>query len=208
MSSNKSRPIPRRVALEPQRRPGKLRVAALLEAGAAVIAEKGFLAATMAEIAEKAGAPIGSLYRFFPNKEVLADSLIQRFHGLVTQAFDDIDARVKAMSLVGLAEALLDMMIHLHGERRALRALLEAHLGWSSKRSEFRKFMRRHLVKTLRLRCPKLGPGVASDMAVVILQNMKAVNALSQELQGEALAGALRELREMTRLYLAHRLKE
>ena len=63
MNSNKSRPGQKRGALAPQRRPGKLRVAALLEAGALVIAEKGFQAATMAEIASKAGAPIGSLYR-------------------------------------------------------------------------------------------------------------------------------------------------
>ena len=47
-----------RVALEPQRRHGKLRVAALLAAGASVIAKKGFEAATMAEIASKAGAPV------------------------------------------------------------------------------------------------------------------------------------------------------
>ncbi|HXM07797.1 MAG TPA: TetR family transcriptional regulator, partial [Candidatus Acidoferrum sp.] len=56
-----------RVAVEPQRRPGKLRVAALMEAGAAEIAERGFEGATMAAIAARAGAPIGSLYRFFPN---------------------------------------------------------------------------------------------------------------------------------------------
>jgi AcrR family transcriptional regulator len=42
-----------------------------MEAAAAVIAERGFESATMAEIAARAGAQIGSLYRFFPNKEVL-----------------------------------------------------------------------------------------------------------------------------------------
>ena len=55
-----------RSALEPQRRPGRLRVAALLEAGAAVIAERGYEAATMAEVAARAGAPIGSLYQILP----------------------------------------------------------------------------------------------------------------------------------------------
>ena len=45
-----------RVALEPQRRPGKLRVAALLDAGAAVIAERGYEAATMAEVITEVAA--------------------------------------------------------------------------------------------------------------------------------------------------------
>ena len=127
MNSNKSRPTQRRGALAPQRRHGKLRVAALLEAGALVIAEKGFQAATMAEIASKAGAPIGSLYRFFPNKEILADALIARFGELIKEAFEKINGAVKSMSTAALAESLLNMLVDLHGEKLAIRALLEAH---------------------------------------------------------------------------------
>jgi AcrR family transcriptional regulator len=43
---------------------------------AAVIAEKGFEGATMAEIAARSDTKIGSLYRFFPNKESLADKIV------------------------------------------------------------------------------------------------------------------------------------
>ena len=78
MGSKTSRPIRRRDPLEPKRRRGELRVASLLAAAAEVIAERGYEAATMAEIAARAGAQIGSLYHFFPNKEVLADALIER----------------------------------------------------------------------------------------------------------------------------------
>lgn len=76
MASNKPSKNSERHGLEPRRRPGKERVAALLEAAAKVIAEKGYEVATMAEIAAHAGALVGSLYHFFPNKEVLADALI------------------------------------------------------------------------------------------------------------------------------------
>jgi AcrR family transcriptional regulator len=51
-------------AKAPQRRNGKLRVAAILKAGAAVISEKGYEMATMAEIAARSNTKIGSLYRF------------------------------------------------------------------------------------------------------------------------------------------------
>ncbi len=80
MSSNKSSRTEERSALNPQRRPGQARVASLLEAAAAIFAEKGYAATTMAEVATRAGAQIGSLYRFFPNKDILANALLERFH--------------------------------------------------------------------------------------------------------------------------------
>jgi AcrR family transcriptional regulator len=206
MHSNKSRAIRNRIALQPQRRHGKLRVAALLEAGADVIAEKGFQAATMTEIAAKAGAPIGSLYRFFPNKEILADALVQRYGELVDDTFAKINSQIKSLSTAALAEGLLNIMADFHREKRAIRALLEAQSDSSAKREGFRTTMRRRVAKTLRLRNPRLDPDLAMDMAVVVIQNMKTVVALNQELRDSALSGALAELRQMTRLYLEARL--
>src|ERR1700675_4163252 len=136
MNSNKSIPAQKRGPLEPQRRHGKLRVAALLEAGALGIGEKGFRAGSMAESASKAGAPIGSLYRFFPNKEILADALIQRFGELINEAFAKNNRTIKSKSTAALAESLLNMLVDLHGEKLAIRALLEAHSDWSAKRQE------------------------------------------------------------------------
>ncbi len=202
MSSNKSISKKNRTPLVPQRSHGKLRYAALLEAGGAVIAEKGFQMATMAEIASKAGAPIGSLYRFFPNKEILADALLQRFIELVNKAFDDINLKSNSLSTEALSDALLRIVTDLHGERAALRALLEAHSDWSTKRQEFRSHLRRRIAETLTRRNPKLDPKVARNMAVILLQNMKMVGVLGEELRGDALSGALTELREMTLLYL------
>jgi AcrR family transcriptional regulator len=206
MHSNKSRAIRNRIALQPQRRHGKLRVAALLEAGADDIAEKGFQAATMTEIAAKAGAPIGSLYRFFPNKEILADALVQRYGELVDDTFAKINSQIKSLSTAALAEGLLNIMADFHREKRAIRALLEAQSDSSAKREGFRTAMRRRVAKTLRLRNPRLDPDLAMDMAVVVIQNMKTVVALNQELRDSALSGALAELRQMTRLYLEARL--
>jgi hypothetical protein len=47
---------------------------------------------------------------------------------------------------------------------------------------------------------------MARDMAVVLIQNMKTVGTFNQDLRGDALSGALAELREMTRLYLEAKL--
>ena len=96
------------------------------------------------------------------------------------------------------------MLVDLHGEKLAMRALLEAHSDWSAKRQEFRSAMRRHIAETLMLRRPKLGSTVARNMAVVILQNMKTVSVFNRELRRDERSGALAELREMTRLYLSN----
>ncbi|HWY97272.1 MAG TPA: helix-turn-helix domain-containing protein, partial [Steroidobacteraceae bacterium] len=67
------------MAKAPKRARGMQRVAELLDAGAVLIAEQGYDATTMTQIAERAGASIGSLYQFFPSKEVLAEALFGRY---------------------------------------------------------------------------------------------------------------------------------
>src|SRR5258708_20538509 len=67
---------PRRIPIQER---GERRVAGLLEAAAAIFSEVGYEAATMRDIAERAGASIGSLYQFFPNKEVVARAIKTRY---------------------------------------------------------------------------------------------------------------------------------
>lgn len=208
MDSNKSRSNHRRSVLEPQRAGGKLRVASLMEAAAAVIAEKGFEAATMAEIAARAGAQIGSLYRFFPNKEVLADALIQRYSERIDEAFGKIEGQVASSSVNELADMLVDLLVELHGESKAITALLEARSDWSVKRAEFRKAALWRITQILMLRSPKLRPDLADDIAVVLLHNMKTMKALTLENGIATSPGAPAELREMNRLYLASKLRK
>jgi AcrR family transcriptional regulator len=172
-----------------------------MEAAASVIAERGFEAATMAEIASRAGALVGSLYHFFPNKEVLADALIQRYGGIVDEAFARIDGQAASMPIGSLADALVNLLVEIQGESKAMRALLETRAEFSAKRQEFRDAALRHIARTLMLRSPRLPPETARHMAVVLLNNMKAMKELVDD------RGAAEELREMTRLYLTSRLR-
>jgi AcrR family transcriptional regulator len=206
MDSNKSRPNRERGVLEPRRRRGELRVASLMAAAAEVIAERGYEAATMAEIASRAGAQIGSLYRFFSSKEVLAETLIQRYRELIDEAFGKIEDQIADLSISELADALVGFLAALRAESRAIVALLDARSEWSTKRSEFRQAALRRIAQLLRLRSPQLRPKTAEDIAVVLLHNMKTMKALTLEPGAAAKPGAMAELREMNRLYLEHRL--
>lgn len=63
----------------PRGRKGQERVAHLLEAAAQVFAEKGYESTSTADIAERAGVAIGSLYQYFPNKSALLEALAEGY---------------------------------------------------------------------------------------------------------------------------------
>jgi AcrR family transcriptional regulator len=171
---------PNRAPLEPQRDVGRQRVAALMEAAAAVIQERGFEAATMAEIATRAEAKIGSLYRFFPNKEAMADALM-RHHAEILQAeYDAIHARAANATPEELADILIDLLVKLHPQARALTALLDSRTDWTEVRQRFR----------------------TQTLAGVKM----ALTACAPHLGDKEAEGAPDQLRLMNRLYLTTRL--
>lgn len=57
----------------------RARVDAILDAADAVFLEMGYAAATTNHVAARAGTSIGSLYRFFPDKEALLVALANRY---------------------------------------------------------------------------------------------------------------------------------
>jgi AcrR family transcriptional regulator len=79
---NAGRPSPRRPVSArrvPSQVRGQKRYEELLDAAEQVIADVGVDAATTNAIAERAGAGMGSLYRFFPNKEAIVEALAKRY---------------------------------------------------------------------------------------------------------------------------------
>ncbi len=191
-----------RGALQPQRSTGKRRVAELLRAGADVIAERGYEAATMAEIAARAGAQIGSLYRFFPNKDCLGDALIARYRELVDAAFERTDSRSRSSTIEEFADDLLGVFAGVRGETPCIVALLDARSDATAWRGDFHERALRGVITSLKLRDRTLGDETAADMAVVLLQNMKTIKSLDAVQN----AGAIAELRTMTALYLKSKL--
>ena len=174
MDSHKSRRKNTRPVQAPQRSNGKLRVAAILEAGAAVIDEKGYEGATMAEIAARSGTKIGSLYRFFPNKESLADTILASARENLEAVFDRFDADVHASSIRALADGLMALIVELF-TRPAFVRLLDGGQDWSVKREEFRGALLRRIAKTLTIHTSNLSTKSAGDIALVVLLNAKAV---------------------------------
>ena len=164
------------VPLAPKRRRGHLRVAAILQAAEDLFAEKGYDAATMTEIAARSKTAIGSLYRFFPNKDVLAEALLAEYVARVTEILDEIAEQAAGMGPRALAEALVAYRIALKPHRRVAFALLEASGILSGKRSELRTALRARLAGLLRQALPELDEARADEMTRVTQHLLKLVS--------------------------------
>src|SRR5580692_9497131 len=81
-----------------------LRVAAILEAGAEAFREKGYDAVTMTEIAVRSGTTFGSLYRFFPSKEALANALLARYAQSALDRLAELAEQAPTMTPNALAD--------------------------------------------------------------------------------------------------------
>src|SRR3984885_4388574 len=194
---------PPATARAPKRQRGRLRVAAILETGREVILEKGYDAATMTEIAARSGTAIGSLYRFFPSKESLADALMIHFAQRMTQGLDALAERAADMTPELLATELVDLMLALQEERSFVIALTDARGGNKDVKKQYREATRQSTAGILRKVVPRLPKAKADAMAIVLLHVLKVVPRTAEEDVDPATRRAvLAEIRELIRLYL------
>jgi AcrR family transcriptional regulator len=191
-----------RAPLEPQREVGRQRVAELLQAAAAVFQERGFEAATMAEIAARADANINSLYRFFPNKDAVAEALMRRYAEALQSEYDAVHAHAADAAPEELADILIDLFVKLHPQARALTALLDSRTDWTEVRERLRAQALAGIKTALTICAPDLDDKEAEDVAAVVLNNMKTMVGMTMK-GASTTPGAPDQLRLMNRLYLA-----
>jgi AcrR family transcriptional regulator len=191
-----------RAPLVPQRGDGRQRVAGLLQAAAAVFQERGFEAATMAEIAARAEANISSLYRFFPNKEALATALMRQYSEVLRAEFDAIRAYAADATPQELADILIDLLVKRHPQTRAFAAMLDSRTDWTEVRQQLRTQSLADIKAALTTCAPGLDDKEAEDVATVVLSNMKTMVIMTMK-DVPTTAGAPDQLRLMNRLYLA-----
>jgi len=184
------------VAKAPKRARGVRRVTELLDAGAALFAENGYEATTMTQIAQRAGASIGSLYQFFPTKEVLAEVLFGRYVERLASLLQDLERRAPGLSPARLADKLVDVMLDVRSELHAAAALSSSVSGIVERRRPLRGATRRQIAAILRAANPILPEKTAADTAVMIAHVLKIVPTLAREQEdgGQALVAQARKM--------------
>lgn len=108
----------------PKQERGERRIQRLLDAAEQIFAERGYEAATTNEIAARAQTSIGTLYRFFPNKEAIVQHLTERYeqevHALHEKMFQP---QVAAMPLADMIDHLVDPIVELKATHSGLVSL-------------------------------------------------------------------------------------
>ena len=190
------------VAKQPKRERGKQRVAALIDAGAELFAEKGYEATTMTEIASRAGAAIGSLYQFFPSKEALAEALFNRFAERAAASFARVEELAPGRSAAELADLLIDHKLALGTDRDAAIALSGSVAGIVERRKPLGDALRGRIATILSAANPALRRGRGGAAAVIVNQVMKMIPALAAT-EDERAATLVGEARKLMALYIA-----
>jgi AcrR family transcriptional regulator len=108
----------------PQQARSRATIDAILDAAAHILGERGWTGLTTNAVAEAAGASIGSLYQYFPDKLALIDAVRRRHFDAV---LDVLHAAANLeMSRANRIAALVDGMIAVHSRHpSAHRVLLE-----------------------------------------------------------------------------------
>jgi AcrR family transcriptional regulator len=112
----KTKPLGRTKAPEAKRLPsqdrGQRRYQALLDAAEKVIAEVGVADATTNAIAARAGSGMGSLYRFFPNKEAIVTALADRYKNTMRPLTEYArHPELKDVSLAVMVDGVIDPLV-------------------------------------------------------------------------------------------------
>ena len=185
----------------PRQSRGRRRVDTLLTAAAAEISDVGYDAATMSSIAVRAGASIGSLYQFFPNKVAIVQALRRHYCDEFELMWAPLAGEAKRLSSQELVIRLVDSTVSFVERHPAFLALLDAPATTHVSPRARKRFQQ--LVATFLLaRRPRMSPQKALRLATMMLQMIKAMNFLYRDLSPQERRPYVREFKILLHRYL------
>jgi AcrR family transcriptional regulator len=164
----------------PQQERGERRVAELLEAAAAEFAEVGYDAATMTAVAKRAGASIGAVYQYFPNKEAIVSALRSQYLNEMEEQWIKLEAASAGLSVKERTQSFVDVMIRFIEEHPAFAAILDAPAD-AKRDKKLRDNLLGRIANRIRIRRPTVSQEQAYRVACVTMQIIKSMNALYAE---------------------------
>ena len=190
----------------PQQERGERRVAKLLEAAEAIIAEVGYEATTMSAIAERAEASIGSLYQFFPSKACVTQALRTEYAKQFDSMYAPLVLEAGTLNPEDLASHLVDMTVHFLNTHPALPALLDAPQSTRAPLA-MRNVLQKRFADLLLAHSPRLSRGAAVRAGTATLHIVKALNQLYAELPRRERGRMVQEFKMVLLSYFNSRLQ-
>jgi AcrR family transcriptional regulator len=160
----------------------------------------------MTAIAAKAGAPIGSLYQFFPNKEAITHALRTEYGKHYEAELTALEAEARHLRLEEVVGRLIDLTADFVESHPAFLALMDAP-GHTRSPVSLRRRLRLRLAGCFQAVSPRIGRGTAALSAAVALQLLKGMSHLFAEAPRRQRRQLMREYQVVLHGYLAERLK-
>jgi AcrR family transcriptional regulator len=158
----------------PQQARSQQRVNLILDTAADLFAEVGYEPATTNSIAERAGISIGSLYRYFSDKDAILRALAKRHQEQVHGIFDQVfSGDLIYLPLDVLLDRLIDPFVELHTACPAYKQILlgsDVSADIAAANEELDREIVRRMAEVLQL----TAPGVDSERARLIATICKA----------------------------------
>lgn len=199
-------PISTELRRVPRQSRGRRRVDLLLDAAAAEINDAGYEAATMSSIATRAGASIGSLYQFFPNKVAVVQALRSHYCDAFELLWAPLATEARRLSSEELVVRLVDSAVSFVERHPAFLALLDAPPSTHAPAAVRERFQR--LVAGMLLaRRPRMSAGKALRLSRMVLHLIKAMNFLYRELPPPERQPYVREFKILLHCYLERRME-
>lgn len=140
------------------------RVELLLDVAEEVFEEVGYDAATTNLVAARAGVPVGTLYRWFPDKGALAEALTDRYLDRLVLLYQELLSDIEPGVRIGdFLHAVMDRLVAETADQRAMPALLVSAMvpgGRAVAGARMRAGLEGHIRALIELRVP----GVPDDI--------------------------------------------
>ncbi|MDN3241190.1 TetR/AcrR family transcriptional regulator [Glycomyces tritici] len=189
---------------------GEKRIEELLDAAAAVFAERGYKAAGTNEIARRAGASPGTLYQFFENKEAIAEALMARYVARLRAAHGEaFDPAVAELPLPEMLDRIIDPVVAFDRANPGFYALLaDPHLSpeLASAKKPAQKIMFQRLDQILERRAPGLPAEQRTRTAEVAVHLFRGLLPLIMSAAEEDLPTLVADTKGVLRDYLSSRI--
>jgi AcrR family transcriptional regulator len=186
--SSRSSVAPRRV---PQQLRGERRVAGLLRAAACELDEAGYESATMSSIAGRAGASIGSLYQFFPNKDSVVEALRAQYVKEIEKLWAALAAGVNYLTTEQLVSRLVRSQIDFAEGHPGFLAMIDAPPTANSPRR--REIIHGRIARVILARKPGMSRSKALRVAAVVNQIVRSLLTLYARADGKEEKAAILE---------------
>lgn len=167
-------PSPRRT---PRQRRSRAIVDAIVQAGRELLATEGPGGLTTNRIAERAGVSIGSLYRYFPNKEAVVAAVCE---GETGRQVADLSASqrwpIEDLPLREALAAIVDFQLDRHRQLLALgREFYRAHHGAYALTPRMGAAVEQRLRAFLAARAPELHVRSLDHAAFLVARGLSAI---------------------------------